>query len=58
MLPNEGLIYTRAEPRHRAEEESGLAFEGLPEASRAAIADFVMAALTRGPEAAGAHPCQ
>ncbi len=58
MLPNEGLIYTRAEPRHQSEEESGLAFEGLSEASRAAIADFVMAALTRGPEAAGAHSCQ
>jgi hypothetical protein len=58
MLPNEGLISIRAEPRHQAGEKSGLAFEGLPEASRAAIADFVMAALIRGHEAAGAHSCQ
>jgi hypothetical protein len=58
MLPNGGLIYTRAEQRHQAGEKSGLAFEGLPEASRAAIGDFVLAALTRGSEAAGAHSCQ
>ena len=58
MLPNEGLIYTRADLRHEAGEESGLAFDGLPETSRAAIADFVMATLTVGPEAVGAHPCQ
>jgi len=56
-LPNGGLIYTRAAPRHQAGKASGLAFEGLPETSRAAIADFVMSSLTRGGGAAYAHSC-
>lgn len=46
-LPERGLIYTRAEPRHEAGKESGLEFESLPEASRAAISEFVTKSLTR-----------
>jgi hypothetical protein len=46
-LPRERLIETRAQPRNRAGNETGLAFEGLPEASRAAIAGFVTRSLTR-----------
>jgi len=49
MLPNEGPIYTRAEPRHAEGRESGLAFERLPEASRAAIAGFVTKSLICSP---------
>ena len=45
-LPNSGVIYTGADPRYQVGKESGLAFTGLPEASRAAIADFVMASLS------------
>jgi hypothetical protein len=47
MLPDEGPIYTRAEPRHETGNESGLAFERLPETSRAAIAAFVTRSLTQ-----------
>jgi hypothetical protein len=53
-LPDSGLIHTlgpihtRAEPRHEAGNELGLEFEGLPEASRAAIAEFVTRSLTQG----------
>jgi len=46
MLPDGGPIYTGAEPRHETGKESGLAFERLPEASRAAIAEFVTSSLT------------
>lgn len=46
-LPDLGVIFTRAEPRHEAGNESGLAFERLPEASRTAIAEFVTRSLTR-----------
>jgi hypothetical protein len=46
-LPDLGLIDIRAEPRHRAGEETGLAFQGLPEDSRTAIAGFVTRSLTR-----------
>ena len=48
MLPDGGPIYTRAEPRHEAGNESGLAFERLADASRAAIAEFVTSSLIRG----------
>jgi hypothetical protein len=47
-LPDPGVIFTRAEPRHEAGNESGLAFERLPEASRTAIAEFVTRSLTQG----------
>jgi hypothetical protein len=47
-LPDRGPIFTRAEPRHQAGNESGLAFQRLPEASRAAIAEFVTRSLTQG----------
>jgi hypothetical protein len=47
-LPDLGLIHTRAEPRLEAENEFGLAFEGLPEPSRGAIAEFVTRSLTQG----------
>jgi rubredoxin len=46
-LPDLGLIYTRAKPRHAAGNESGLAFESLPDASRTAIAEFVTKSLTQ-----------
>ena len=46
-LSDLGLIETRAEPRHLAGEETGLAFERLPEASRTAIAGFVTRSLTQ-----------
>jgi hypothetical protein len=46
MLPDGGPIYTGAEPRHETGKESGLVFERLPEASRAAIAEFVTSSLT------------
>jgi hypothetical protein len=46
-LPDLGVIFTRAEPRHEAGNESGLAFERLPEAPRAAIAEFVTRSLTQ-----------
>lgn len=46
-LPDLGLIYTRAKPRHAAGNESGLAFESLPEISRTAIAEFVTTSLTQ-----------
>jgi len=49
MLPDEGPIYTRANPCHQSGNESGLAFERLPEASRAAIAGFVARSLSGGP---------
>jgi hypothetical protein len=48
MLPAGGPIYTRAEPRREAGNESGLAFHRLPETSRAAIAEFVMRSLVAG----------
>jgi hypothetical protein len=48
MLPEGGPIYTRAEPRREAGNESGLAFQRLPEVSRAAIAEFVMRSLSAG----------
>jgi hypothetical protein len=48
MLPEGGPIYTRAEPRQEAGNESGLAFQRLPEVSRAAIAEFVMRSLSAG----------
>ncbi len=47
-LPDPGVIFTRADPRHEAGNDSGLAFEGLPAASRAAIAEFVTRSLTQG----------
>jgi hypothetical protein len=47
-LPDLGVIFTRAEPRHKAGNEFGLAFERLPEASRTAIAEFVTRSLTQG----------
>jgi hypothetical protein len=46
-LADLGLIDTRAKPRHAAGNESGLAFESLPETSRTAIAEFVTTSLTR-----------
>ena len=46
-LPDQGLIYTRAEPRHHVGNESGLEFESLPESSRAAISEFVTISLTQ-----------
>jgi hypothetical protein len=49
MLPDGGPIYTGAELRREAGNESGLAFQRLPEASRAAIAEFVMRSLATGP---------
>jgi hypothetical protein len=45
-LPNGGMVHTRAEPRYQVGKESGLEFEGLPEVSRGAIEDFVMASLS------------
>ena len=45
-LPNRGLIDTWAEPRNKAGRELGLAFDGLPDASRIAIADYVTTSLT------------
>jgi hypothetical protein len=48
MLPDQGVIYTRAEPRHQAGNESGLAFQRLAAASRTAIARFVTRSLTQG----------
>jgi hypothetical protein len=45
-LPNRGLIDTRAEPRNLAGRELGLVFDGLPDASRLAIADYVTNSLT------------
>ena len=45
-LPDRGLIDTWAEPCNNAGRELGLAFDGLPDASRFAIADFVTASLT------------
>jgi hypothetical protein len=47
-LPDGGPIYTWAEPRHQAGNESGLAFERLPEASRTTIAEFVTSSLIHG----------
>ena len=47
-LPDLGMIQTRAEPRHEAGNELGLAFERLPEISRAVIAEFVTGSLTQG----------
>jgi len=47
-LPDGWPVYTRAEPRHEAGNESGLAFQALPEFSRAAINEFVMSSLTQG----------
>lgn len=44
-LPNQGMVYTRAEIRYQVGNESGLMFEGLPEVSRAAIENFVMTSL-------------
>jgi len=49
ILPDEGPIYTRANPRHQSGNEAGLAFERLPEASREAIAGFVARSLSWGP---------
>jgi hypothetical protein len=49
MLPDQGPIYTRANPRHQTGNESGLAFERLSEASREAIAGFVAKSLSCGP---------
>jgi hypothetical protein len=46
-LPDGGLIYTRAETRHRSGKEAGLAFASLPETARSAIAGFVRRSLTR-----------
>jgi hypothetical protein len=45
-LPDRGLIDTWAEPRNLAGRELCLVFEGLPDISRAAIADYVNATLT------------
>ena len=47
-LPDQGLIQTRAEPRHETGNELGLAFEQLPGTSRAVIAEFVTGSLTQG----------
>jgi len=49
VLPDLGLIETRAEPRHQAGSEFGMAFLSLRESSRTAIADFVTRSLTRDP---------
>ncbi|MBW2290613.1 MAG: hypothetical protein JRG90_22735 [Deltaproteobacteria bacterium] len=45
-LPDRGLIDTWAEPCNKAGRELGLVFDGLPDASRFAIADYVTASLT------------
>lgn len=45
-LPDQGLIHTWAEPYSKAGRELGLVFEGLPEASRLAISDYVTTCLT------------
>jgi hypothetical protein len=47
-LPDRRLIETRAQPRNCAGKEAGLAFDALPDGSRAAIAGFVSNSLTRG----------
>jgi len=46
-LPDGRLIHTWAEPRHRTGTETGLAFEGLSRAARAAISQYVTHFLTR-----------
>jgi hypothetical protein len=45
-LPDRGLIDTWAEPCNSAGRELGLVFDGLPDASRFAIADYVTTSLT------------
>ncbi len=45
-LPGLGLIDTWAEPCNKAGRELGLVFDGLPDASRFAIADYVTNSLT------------
>jgi len=45
-LPDRGLIDTWAEPRNNDGRELGLVFDGLPDASRFMIADFVTTSLT------------
>lgn len=47
-LPSGGWIETWAEPRNRAGRELGLVFDGLPDDSRLAIADYVANSLTAG----------
>jgi hypothetical protein len=47
-LPRVGLIDTWAEPRNDAGRELGLLFDGLPDSSRLAIADYVRTSLTAG----------
>ncbi len=47
-LPGGELIHTWATPCHQAGMETGLAFESLPENSRAAISEFVTRSLTQG----------